>query len=901
MTNKEIYKTIDEILTILENNFRYSYGQKISFEEIFEMMKDLYCLLNNFETNTKECGEISIKRYIPLLDLLVKIDNNSKHYIEYDKMLKYAYKLGARVSLEHYFVYREWEMTEKERFFAPRYPAISGYIHFLQEIVLNPKFTDLVFNAPAGFGKTFPEKITEAWSFGIDPTGAILSLCSNDTVVKNGSALVRQEMKSEWFGEVFPHMKWDKEDKDYYLKETDGEWKLRDCKLGASYNAATCNSNVIGQRASKFLHVDDLYKSYKEAMNKELNTQYYNDYQLSWRTRFVLNATPKVITTGTLWSSGDFIDMVIKQLKKENKFKKHPKYPYTIVSEDGSTAIIQLPALDENGKSVFPELKTTEDLLKIKNRIDDYLWQNNYMQNSTDPEELFFSYNKLRTYETIPPTDYKGSYAVIDATRKSGKDFFAMPIFKKVDNDGVFDYYLKDCLFTRTATKDMYEAVVEKIIEHHIIRLVIESNVTSELKMNIEIKLKGKGITYCEIIEKYNTIPKQTRIELEKGIILKQMVFPKRDMYGINTDMGKFMENLTTYNSSGRNANDDACFEKGTLIATKYGNIPIEKIKKGMKVITPFGLKEVEEAGVTGYKKTITKFGLKVTKNHKIFDTQKSKFIPIDRLTISTNNDILSLKGMILWKKKLLYLMEKYTKEAQKADTILSMQPRTKIELANHNYIEQYGNTTMGKSQKGIIYIIKIVILITTTFLIWSVYQLGNICRNILKKIGKMKNIEEKCQNKCLEIAQDNKNVKNGIKVKKVNNGIKNMERKILDHTKKNKKKEYAIFVNKNILQNKLIKNIVLLNANKKELTCNTQKFAKYVEKNFSLQVISLRLVQENVKEVYNIKVKDAGCYYANGILVSNCDSAALFGSEIIEENSQPQKAEVLDFVRRYM
>jgi len=547
MDSNEVYKTIDKILTILEGNFKYSFGEKIPYEEIYEMTNDLYDLFNAYESNTEKCGKIVIDRYIPLLGL-----------VSYEKQLKYAYKLGARVSLEHYFIYREWDFPEKDKFFAPRFPAISGYIHFLQEIVVNPKFTDLIFNAPAGFGKTFPEKITEAWSYGIDPTGAILSLCSNDTVVKNGSALVRQEMKSDWFGEVFPKMKWDKDDKDYFLKETDGDWKLRDCKLGASYNASTCNSNVIGQRANKWIHIDDLYKGYKEAMNQELNLQYYNDCQLSWRTRYVLSAVPKMVITGTLWASGDFIDMEIKQLMKEHKFQKHPKYKYVLISEDGSCAIIQLPALDENGESVFPELKSTEELLKIKSRIDEYLWENNYMQHSTDPEEFIFSYNNLRTYETIPETDYKGAYAVIDATRKSGKDFFAMPIFKKVENDGIFDYYLRDALFTRTATKDMYDEIVNKIIEHHIILLVIESNVTTELKQNIERICRERGITPPEIIEIYNTVPKATRIENEKHIIKKQMVFPKRDMYGINTDVGKFMSNLTTYNSTGSNANDDA-------------------------------------------------------------------------------------------------------------------------------------------------------------------------------------------------------------------------------------------------------------------------------------------------------------------------------------------------------
>ena len=42
----QIKKAIIDILTILTNNFRYSYGKKISFEEIFEMMKDLFKLYN---------------------------------------------------------------------------------------------------------------------------------------------------------------------------------------------------------------------------------------------------------------------------------------------------------------------------------------------------------------------------------------------------------------------------------------------------------------------------------------------------------------------------------------------------------------------------------------------------------------------------------------------------------------------------------------------------------------------------------------------------------------------------------------------------------------------------------------------------------------------------------------
>ena len=471
MQNKvEIREAIDNLLSILKNNFAKNTKSAISYEEIFEMCKDLDVLFKNYEENVKECGLLVIKKYIPILDLLIKIDTNLNHLQEFDKMLKYAYKLGARISLEHYMVYREWDLPEKEKFFQPRYNILVGYIHYLQELECNPNFTNLIFNAPSGYGKTFPKKIAEAWCFGIDSKGTVLSLCSNDDVVKAGSRTVIDEIKSEAFGKVFPKMKFSSEDKDYFLKETDEQWKLRDCKLQFSYYAKTTNSNVVGSRASKCIHIDDLYPDYLSAMNQDLNKYYYNKSITVWEKRFVQNRTPKVCITGTLWASGDYIDLKIHQLLKEHKFRKHPKYPYVMISEDESCAIIQVPALDyDTGASTCPELKSTEELLKEKRNMDSYLWETNFQQIPTNPEALSFSYEKLRTYRTIPSTDFIGTYSVIDATRKSGKDFFAMPIFTKVENGNNYDYYLEDALFTRTATKDMYDNIVNKIIEHHIV------------------------------------------------------------------------------------------------------------------------------------------------------------------------------------------------------------------------------------------------------------------------------------------------------------------------------------------------------------------------------------------------------------------------------------------------
>ena len=122
--------------------------------------------------------------------------------------------------------------------------------------------------------------------------------------------------------------------------------------------------------------------------------------------------------------------------------------------------------------------------------MDEYLWETNFQQKPTNPESLAFSYEKIRTYETIPETDYTGAYSVIDATRKSGKDFFAMPIFKK---DSIEYIYLTDSI---TVNKERgFDFIYEKLVHRK----------TSKL-FNKELIILSKSDTIindknCELIE----------------------------------------------------------------------------------------------------------------------------------------------------------------------------------------------------------------------------------------------------------------------------------------------------------------------------------------------------------------------------------------------------------------
>ena len=116
-------------------------------------------------------------------------------------------------------------------------------------------------------------------------------------------------------------------------------------------------------------------------------------------------------------------------------------------------------------------------------------------------------------------------------------------------------------------------------------------------------------------------------------------------------------------------------------------------------------------------------------------------------------------------------------------------------------------------------------------------------------------------KNCCLK---SEKKRKLGINLKKEDSGIECMQRSsILDA--KNTEKEFANGVEKSLSQGMLTKNSVVQTTNL-TLVC--------VEK------------RKEMKPVYNITVRDHHCFFANGVLVSNCDAFRYLGEVIREETN---------------
>jgi len=349
---------------------------------------------------------------------------------------------------------------------------------------------------------------------------------------------------------------------------------------------------------------------------------------------------------------------------------------------------------------------------------------------------------------------------------------------------------------------------------------------------------------------------------------------------------GEYMSQILDYRE--KQEPDDGCFVAGTKVATILGDKNIEDIRKGDKVLTPFGLKEVLVSGCTGDRSVISKFGLIGTKNHKIYNQVDNSFNSLDSLTSLDRVNKLSLRSLLKWEiKRQLFLMERNILEVNRCD-IISVFNQHQSGKVLSNYIKLFGNFIIRrKSLKDSMFIIKILIQIIMTFLIWSCWKELSIFRYMLKEIIKIRSMLQRIKSIWRKYGIK---LKNGMGVKKVWNGIKNIQKDLYQSHGLLGKNEFVNIVKSHIQQSYMHKDSVLLFAHgetelisENNMNCNVNIVEKSIKPNIqigrSIAMINVKAKQEreqrNTVPVYNLTVEDVGVYYANGSLVSNCDSAA--------------------------
>lgn len=515
-----------------------------------------------------ELGSVKVAKHklIPILEKLVegsKIENMALFFDCYKK----AYCFCARRDFECFVDYIEWNMPKKV--LANRREVLKPYVGALNRIAYDDKLQYIIVSYPPSMGKSYLATLFTAWGYGLSINNSVIRMSYSDELVLGFSRTVKGIISSPEFAEIFPLFKL-YNGKPFEV-ERESDWKIKNANVPKSNHIArTRSGSTTGERASFAIIFDDMTKGAEEANSESVHKGIYDKWLTEWWNRRD-GQRCKFIFVGTQWTPEDILNRVIEDRNKVSPLQE-TNNPYVMESEDKSTIVIRVPMLDKEHKTTCEEVYPQYIAEQIEQNTDPFLFSCVYQQCPIAPTGREFAWECIRTYINLPNNLTPNSMATLDTARK-GKDNVSMPIFKN-DNNG--NHYLIDAIYKQKPMDDLYDEIIEKIIENKITTLVIENNIDTSLKRLLEDKLHARGIYWCTIIEKYNTVKKEERIKNNRGIIQKQVVFPDKSIVRQNTDIGRMMDNITKYSFDKPNLHDDGIdsvcmygseiiFGKGTL------------------------------------------------------------------------------------------------------------------------------------------------------------------------------------------------------------------------------------------------------------------------------------------------------------------------------------------------
>lgn len=533
--------TFTDILNVLKSSKMKEHDKLDWCNSALSILEEMY--------KQDELGSVKVAKtkLIPILHKLIegsKIENMALFFDYY----KRAYCFCARRDFECFVDYIEWNMPRKV--LANRRNVLKPYVDALNRIAFDDKLQYLVVSYPPSMGKSYLATLFTAWGYGISINNSVIRMSYSDELVLGFSRTVKGIISSPEFAEIFPLFKL-YNGKPFEV-ERESDWKIKNANVPKSNHIArTRNGSTTGERASFAIIFDDMTKGAEEANSESVHRGIYDKWNTEWWNRRD-GVRCKFIFVGTQWTPEDILNRIIEDRNKISTLQPTDN-PYVMESEDKSTIVIRVPMLDENHKTTCSGVYPQQIAEQIEQNTDPFLFSCVYQQNPIAPTGRELSWECLQTY--IEPPDDLAPYcmAVIDTKRK-GKDNLNMFICKP---DGHGKHYLWDAIFSKKPMQSLYNDIIEKIILHRITTLVIENNTDESLKTLLDDRLKARGVYWCKILEKYNTVKKETRIKDNLWTILTLIIFKDKSIVKPNTDLGRLMDNITKYSFDYPNKFDD--------------------------------------------------------------------------------------------------------------------------------------------------------------------------------------------------------------------------------------------------------------------------------------------------------------------------------------------------------
>lgn len=738
---------------------------------------------------------------------------------------------------------------------------LLGWVHkeicdeldrFLQDVA-DKKSPRLIITMPPRSGKSeLVSRRFPAFALGRNPDLQIIATSYSSDLSQRFNRDVQRVIDDEQYFELFPKTKLNNsrvrtDSRGSYIRTSD---LFEIVGHAGAYRSCGVGGGITGQGAD-ILIIDDPIKDRAQAASKTIRDSIWDWYTSTAYTR--LSPGGGVIVMATRWHTDDLIGRLIQRMGEGDTFR-----------------IVNYPAIAEHdelhrkaGEALHPERYPLSTLLQIQKTIGSRDWEALYQQHPVPDGGALFKLEWFRrwTATSLPP-EFDHTLMSWDMTFKDSKnsDYVVGQVWgKKGPNFYLLDQVRGQWDFVKT--KEMVRVLAHKW--PRVVRKLVEDKANGSAVIS-ELKSTVSGFVPITPTESKEARASSVTPYFEAG-----NVFIPEDSAA--PWVPHYVSELLEFPAG---SHDDQCFVAGTKVATLFGDKPIEKIKAGEMVLTPFGLKRVLFSGKTGTRNVISKFGVTATPDHPFItrDAEIKAFQTVEE------EECIKLK----YRNLINPILQRRLRSTalpivswDRGSITLASPPRTKAGKLRKGSMWLYGNSSLGKlCLKGFISIIRTATLSITNLAILSVYHGMNTARKLITKLKGSKNILTRCGR--LQV--------HGIEAKKEEVGIASMLKKGFRPFINVSVRFVAPFLRQKVQTEGSAQESVKLNTDGITSATQSQKNVKSVVKSSLLSRVEAEnpelhapeLVAESwggIEPVYNLCVSDVHMFFANGVLVHNCDA----------------------------
>lgn len=405
------------------------------------------------------------------------------------------------------------------------------------EEVKNGNKKRLIINIAPRYSKTeIAVKNFIAWSLALNPKSRFIHLSYSDTLALDNSESIKDLIQSDKYQELFPYVQIKKDSKakdKWYTTEGGGVLARSASGQVTGFGAGQTDfENEITTFGGAII-IDDPIKP-DDAESATLREKVNYKFDSTIRNRVNSRDTPIII---------------IMQRLHQNDL-----CGYLIDIEPDDWHVVSMPVIKEDGTALWKEKHTIEELRHLE-RVNEMVFQTQYMQNPIPREGLLFPKDELiyQDFKAVDFSDSIGKLSYIDIA-DTGEDNHCV-IVGILHNKKIF---VDDVLFTKLGTDTNVDLTAEILNKNNPEYVKVESNFGGGMYGQLlQPKLKNT-ISLIPVRAKSN---KHARITQLAGFMKMNCVF--RSDIEKGSDYDKFMRNIYEYTKNGTAKHDDApdCLE----------------------------------------------------------------------------------------------------------------------------------------------------------------------------------------------------------------------------------------------------------------------------------------------------------------------------------------------------